>query len=81
MRINKTIRLKKNSALRLVQKLIFSFLIAVAIEREQKTLSEPLWNAFLRGAGVLEQRLPSNPVNEIISDANWELAHFLSESF
>ncbi len=62
-------------------KLIFSFLIAVAIEREQKTISEPLWNAFLRGAGVLEQRLPANPVNELISDANWELAHFLSESF
>jgi len=35
-------------------KLIFSFLIAVSIQKQKGEVAEELWNAFLRGASATE---------------------------
>jgi dynein heavy chain len=36
-------------------KLIFSFLIAIQINRKAGLVSDALWSVFLRGAGVVDK--------------------------
>jgi len=36
-------------------KLVFSFLIAISINRKAKLLSDQLWSVFLRGAGPFDK--------------------------
>jgi dynein heavy chain len=35
-------------------KLIYSFLIAISIEKQENRLDNSLWNVYLRGAGVMD---------------------------
>ncbi len=35
-------------------KLIYSFLIAISIEKQENRLDSILWNIYLRGAGIMD---------------------------
>lgn len=63
-------------------KKIFSFLIAVNINKESKLLSEDLWSVFLRGAGVIDKfKRPMNPDKGMFSERSWDLAYHLDSKF
>jgi len=47
--------------------MIFSFLIAITINRKSNKVSETAWNCFLKGAGILdEKKIPENEVTDLI---------------
>ena len=62
-------------------KLIYSFLIATSIQRNQGLITEVEWNIYLRGAPLapLEQEKP-NPSTNIFSPQNWKLLQFMENS-
>jgi dynein heavy chain len=63
-------------------KKIFSFLIAVNINKESKLLSEELWSVFLRGAGLIDKfKKPMNPDKTVFSERSWDLAYSLDSRF
>ena len=63
-------------------KKIFSFLIAVNINKESKLLSEELWSVFLRGAELVDKfKKPMNPDKGIFPDRSWDLAYNLDSKF
>ena len=63
-------------------KLIFSFLIAVNINKKQEVLSELLWNVFIRGPSVFDKsKQPPNPDKGLFTDSAWDLAHYLDITF
>lgn len=42
-------------------KTFFSFIIAVAIQREAKTISEDMWNVFSKGALTIGKNISKDP--------------------
>jgi dynein heavy chain len=63
-------------------KLIFSFLIASSIDRQNLLISEAVWSTFLRGGGVIDRHeaLP-NPDPSVLNDITWEFAIYLQQNF
>jgi len=63
-------------------KLIFSFLIAISINKRKELFEEAKWNVLLRGAGVLDKgKQPANPDKISISSDGWDLICYLDASF
>ncbi len=62
-------------------KLIFSFLIASSINKQNGTIDERLWSLFLRGAPAAQGELEPNPDPSLITELNWELANHISATF
>ena len=53
-------------------KLIYSFLIAISINKQLEKIDETLWSAFLRGNGLVEIEDPvENPDKMIFTSAVW----------
>ncbi|KAJ3125643.1 Dynein heavy chain 6, axonemal, partial [Physocladia obscura] len=52
-------------------KLIYAFMICVAILRQRESISEGEWNFFIRGSNRLNGENPPRPPNKLISDAVW----------
>lgn len=61
-------------------KTIFSFLIAISINRHLGKIDLLIWNTFLRGAGPFNRaRQPKNPMPKYISQNAWDLAYYMQE--
>ena len=80
--ITKNLYVNVNRGLFEAHKQIFSFLIAININKHSGKLSDALWNVFLRGAGVFntEGILP-NPDKHMIKPKEWELAYYIEQNF
>jgi dynein heavy chain len=62
-------------------RVIYSFLIATSINRQNRIISETLWSAFLRGAGFFEKAgIISNPEPMIFTEDAWNLACYLDQT-
>lgn len=53
-KINNVIFTNVSRGLFEAHKLIYSFLIAVSIEKQHQRLDNGLWNIYLRGAGIID---------------------------
>jgi dynein heavy chain len=61
-------------------KLLFSFMIAASIEKQNKSLNPAMWNVFLRGAGLFDNKSqPKCP--EGLLQTTWDLAYYLEINF
>lgn len=59
---------------------IFSFLIAISINRHLGKIDQLIWSTFLRGAGPFNRaRQPKNPMTKYISQNAWDLAYYMQE--
>ncbi|KAJ3347122.1 Dynein heavy chain 6, axonemal [Entophlyctis luteolus] len=54
-----------------VHKLIYSFMICIAILRQRESISEDEWNFFIRGSNRLNGENPPRPQSKIITDTIW----------
>lgn len=61
-------------------KLLFSFMIASSIEKQNKSLDPAIWNVFLRGAGIFDNKLQPKCV-EGFPQNSWDLAYYLEINF
>lgn len=77
-KITETLYLNVSRGLFVSHKVLFSFLIATSINRNNERINENLWSALLRGAGIInKQAQPENPNPNMISQLGWDLAFFL----
>lgn len=59
-------------------KRIFSFLVAISINKKAGLVAEDLWSMLLRGAGVIDKsKVPPNPDKVMISSIGWDLVFAL----
>jgi dynein heavy chain len=80
--ITKTIYTNVTRGLFEKDKLIYSFLISVSINKHASILDETLWGLFLRGAGVFDKsKQPANPDKTFIQPLSWDLAYCLELNF
>ena len=80
--ITRTIYLNVCRGLFEAHKQIFSFLIAINIQKNAGKLTAAAWNVFLRGPSVFDRTaLPPNPDTFMLKDKEWELAYFMSKHF
>ncbi|EEZ99537.1 Dynein heavy chain, cytoplasmic-like Protein [Tribolium castaneum] len=61
-------------------KLVFSFMLCVAIHQEKGEISDNQWNFLLRGPVGAKIELPPKPDYPLITDAMWLSANFLAVS-
>lgn len=80
--ITKTLYVNVCRGLFEAHKQIFSFLMAICINKQAGKLSEVMWNVFLRGAGVyITDGIPAVPDKSILKEKEWELAFFVESNF
>ncbi|OMJ74343.1 hypothetical protein SteCoe_26764 [Stentor coeruleus] len=60
-------------------KYIFSFLIGTSIKRNAGIISSTSWGLLLRGAGLIQGKVPPNPNPMLISKNNWELIYSMEK--
>lgn len=82
--ITRTIYTNVSRGLFETHKIIYSFLIIISINRNNKRIKDTHWNILLRGAGTLsveQQRAkPKNPEPKLISLIGWDLLYYLQVS-
>lgn len=62
-------------------KLVFSFMVCVAIFQEAGVIEDAHWNYLLRGPVGAKQEIPKKPDNPTVTEAMWVGAHFLAATF
>jgi dynein heavy chain len=61
-------------------KIIYSFLICISIQRDRNTLDEQHFSYLIKGPGIVNRAdQPKKPAEfaNILSDEQWDLAHAL----
>lgn len=80
--ITRTIYLNVCRGLFEAHKQIFSFLIAINIQKNAGKLTSAAWNVFLRGPSVFDRTaMPQNPDPQMLKEKEWELAYFMDKHF
>lgn len=62
-------------------KLVFSFMVCVAIFQQAGVIADTHWNYLLRGPVGAKQEVPKKPDNPTVTEAMWVGAHFLANTF
>lgn len=63
-------------------KLVFSFMLCIAIFQDKGEIDASQWNFLLRGpVGTTKTDLPKKPDYPMITDAMWHAAHYLSSNY
>ncbi|KAJ8965675.1 hypothetical protein NQ314_003957 [Rhamnusium bicolor] len=62
-------------------KLVFSFMLCVAIFQQSGDITDSQWNFLLRGPVGSQANLPKKPDYPMITDAMWQAANFLSATY
>ncbi|XP_022919976.1 dynein axonemal heavy chain 6 [Onthophagus taurus] len=62
-------------------KLVYSFMLCVAIYRQNKTITDKQWNYLLRGPVGAKKELPPKPNYPQVSDNMWVAVNYLYAAF
>ncbi|XP_050519336.1 dynein axonemal heavy chain 6 [Diabrotica virgifera virgifera] len=62
-------------------KLVFSFMLCVAVLQQSGIVTDAQWNFLLRGPVATKTAIPKKPDNPVITDAMWSAAYFLSSTY
>ena len=80
--ITRTIYMNVCRGLFEAHKQVFSFLIAISIQRNLGKVSSAIWNIFLRGPSVFDRtNMPPNPDPLMLKEKEWDLAYFMDTNF
>lgn len=63
-------------------KILFSFMIAISINKQARIISQDLWSVFSKGTPPSDkEEKVANPSKKIFSQSSWETAQYLQNNF
>lgn len=62
-------------------KLVYSFMLCIAILRQSKSLPDTYWNFLLRGPVGAKKDLPPKPAVVKLTDVMWSFVNYLATNF